>query len=76
METKPEDVVLTLKYLSGETNGLSGTDLEVNYSPEAINAGTEVEMLYISCTSANMAALRPLKPRLWYQRNLCDANKY
>lgn len=48
METKPEDVVLTLKYLSGEPNGLSGTDQEVNYSPEAINAGTEVEMLYIS----------------------------
>lgn len=49
MKTKPEDVVLTLKYLSGEPNGLSDTDLqEVNYSPEAINAGTEVEMLYIS----------------------------
>lgn len=47
METKPEDAVLTLKYLAGEPNRLPDTDQEVNCSPEAINAGTEVEMLSI-----------------------------
>lgn len=47
METKPEDVVLTFRYLPREPNRLPGTDLQVNHSPKAINAGTKVKMLYI-----------------------------
>lgn len=47
MEVKPEDAALTLRYLPGELNRLPVTDLEVNFSLKAINAGNTVKMLYI-----------------------------